>query len=151
MRNPRNGPPGGRRRGYTIPEVAFAVVVMAMAITTALAALQRAFLELDTARNLTLAGNIMQAQLEKERLLPWTEVSNPGYRPAIDSSFMSNPAVAGRFTLSRAVSVLPARDGRMVQVTLTVTWRGYDGRVHSRNYLTYFSRDGLYNYIYSGA
>lgn len=151
MRNRGRKSSDGRLRGYTIPEVAFAVVVMAMAITTALVAMQRAFLELDTARNLQLAGNIMQSQLEKERLMPWTTVSNPGYRPAIDSSFMGNPAVAGRFTLSRSVSVLPGRDGRLVQVTLTVTWRGYNGRLHSRNYLTYFSQDGLSTYIYAGA
>ena len=128
-----------------------AVIVLAMAITTALMAMQRAFLDLDTARNLQLAGNIMQCELEKERLFNWTQVSNAAYQPAIDGSFMRNPVVAGRFTLTRSLSVLPQRSGQVVQIILTVRWRSYDGRSLARSYTTYFCQGGLYNYFYQNA
>lgn len=140
-----------RRAAFTIPEVAFAVLVMALAITTALAAMQRAFLELDTARNLQIAGQLMQSQIEKERLMSWGQVSDPAYRPAMDAAFMREPAVASRFTLARAVAALPERSGQMVQVTLTVTWRTYDGRSVSRSYVTYFCQGGLNQHIYDKA
>lgn len=142
--------PSARRRlrAFTLVEVAFAVVVLAIAITTALAAMQRAFLHFDAARNLQLAASILQSEIEKERLLSWSQVSDPGRRPAIDAALLRSPLVAGRFTLSRALSVVPERNGQMVQVTLTVTWRTFTGQEVSRSHTTFYCRDGLYNLVY---
>jgi Tfp pilus assembly protein PilV len=135
-------------RGLTIAEVALAVIVLAMAITTSITALQRAFLDLDTARNLEIAGNILQCEMEKERLFNWTQASNASYQPVIDASFARNPAIAGRFTLSRSLVTLTGRSGQMVQITLTVRWRTSDGRSLSRSYTTYYGQGGLYAYVY---
>lgn len=141
----------GRRReaGLTVVEVAMAVMVLAIAITTGLAAMQRAFLQLDTARNLQIAGGILQGEMEKERLLPWATVSDAAYQPAIDAALLKNAAVAGRFTLSRTLAIVADRDGQLVQVTLTVKWRTFDGRTAARTYTTFFCQDGLYNWVYS--
>jgi Tfp pilus assembly protein PilV len=137
-----------KTRGLTIAEVALAVIVLAMAITTSISALQRAFLDLDTARNLEIAGNILQCEMEKERLFDWTQASNASYAPVIDTSFARNPAIAGRFTLSRSLVTLTGRSGQMVQITLTVHWRSCDGRSLSRSYTTYYGQGGLYTYVY---
>jgi type II secretory pathway pseudopilin PulG len=139
-----------RRAGaFTLVEVAMAVLVLAMVLTTSLTVMQRAFLELDTARNLEIAGNILQCEIEAERLLPWASVNNAAYQPAIDASFTRNPAIAGRFTLSRVLTTLALRSGQMVQITLTVRWRSYDGRTVSRSYTTYYTQGGLYEYFYN--
>ena len=124
-----------------------AVLILAFALTTSLAALQRAFLQLDTARNLEIAANIMQCEMEKERLFTWAQASNTGYAPTIDTSFSRNPAIGGRFTLSRAVATVHA--GQTVQITLTVTWRSYDGRSIARSYTSYYTQGGLYAYLYN--
>ena len=125
-----------------------AVIVLAMAITTSISALQRAFLDLDTARNLEIAGNILQCEMEKERLFNWTQASDATYLPVIDASFARNPAIAGRFTLSRTLVTLTGRSGQMVQITLTVRWQTSDGRSLSRSYTTYYGQGGLYAYLY---
>ena len=125
-----------------------AVMVLGVAIATALAAMQRAFFQFDTARNLQLASSILQCEIEKERLLDWARVSDQSYQPAIDPAFLRNPAVAGRFTLSRSLSVVPDHGGQLVQVTLTLTWRSLDGRTLTRSTTTFFCKDGLYNRIY---
>jgi len=138
-------------RGFTIIEVAMAVAVLALAISTAISAMQRAFSALDTARNLELASRIMQCEIEKERLLAWSQASSATYQPTIDDSFASNPAVAGRFTLSRTVDIIPNHSDQMVQITLTVTWRSYDGRQLSRSYTTYYTQGGLYAFLYNPA
>jgi len=134
--------------GFTIFEVAMAVFVLAMAIATSITAMQRAMSDLDTARNLETAGRIMQTELEKERLFDWTQASDASYQPAIDSAFTRNPSLAGRFTLSRSLATLTQHSGQMLQITLTVAWRNYDGRTLSRNYTTYYCQKGLYAYIY---
>ena len=137
-----------RTRAFTIVEVVMAVFILALALTTSLAALQRAFLQLDTARNLEIAANMLQCEMEKERLFTWAQASNAGYTPVIDPSFARNPAIGGRFTLSRSLATLAAHSGQVVQITLTVTWRGYDGRSLSRSYTSYYTQGGLYVYLY---
>jgi len=134
---------------FTLVEVAMAVLVLALALTTSLSAMQSAFLQFDTARNLEIAANILQCEMEKERLFTWAEASDSTYVPVIDPSFARNTAIAGRFTLSRAVAVVAAHGGQMVQMTLTVSWRGYDGRTLTRSYTTYYTQGGLYVHLYN--
>lgn len=146
-------PPAPRRpagpQAFTLMEVALAMFVLALAITTAITTMQRAFANLDTARNISTASVILQTEMEKERLLDWETVSSDRYVPALDASLQSNPAVAGRFTLSRTVTALADRSGQMVQVTLTVRWRNADGRSLARSFTTYFTRNGLRDFFYS--
>lgn len=125
-----------------------AVVILALALTTSLTAMQSAFLQFDTARNLTIAANILQCEMEKERLLNWTQINNPSYLPVIDPSFARNPAIGGRFTLSRTLTAVTGHSGQMMQITLTISWRGYDGRSLTRSYTTNYTQRGLYVCLY---
>lgn len=139
----------GRRRGFTIAEVMVAASVMALAITTAITTMQSAFLALDSARNITLAGQMMQGEFEKMRLKDWATISTYAAGPTtltIDPTFTSNAAIGNRFTLQRTVADVNAD---MKQITLTITWNGYDARPHSRFYTTYYGRNGLYDFFYN--
>lgn len=152
MREPINPawPPAPKpRRGFTIVEVMVAAGVMALAITTSITTMQRAFLALDSARNITLAGQVMQSEFEKIRLKDWTTVSaypSASTTLTIDSAFTSNPAVGNRFTLTRTVADVHTD---MKEITLTISWRGYDGRTFSRSYKTYYGKNGLYDYFFN--
>jgi Tfp pilus assembly protein PilV len=144
--------PKARRRasGFTIVEVMMASIVMAFAITTSITTMQRGFLSLDTARNITIAGQIMQSEFEKMRLVPWTTIDayavNADTAITVDSSFTSNAFIGNRFTMTRRVTLI--RTG-MKQITLTSTWRSYDGRTISRSYSSYYGQNGLYDYFYN--
>ena len=137
------------RGGFTLVEIIMAVGVLALAITTSITALQRAFMNLDSARNIETACRIMQCEFEKERLLTWSAVTDAAYKVAIDSAFSGNPAVAGRFTLTRSTSTVSGHSGKLLQITLTVTWRNYDGRSLQRSQTTYYGNGGLYTYFIS--
>ncbi len=139
----------GCRRGFTIAEVMVAASVMALAISTAITTMQSAFLALDSARNITLAGQMMQGEFEKMRLKDWATISTYAAGPTtltIDPTFTSNAAIGHRFTLQRTVADVNAD---MKQITLTITWNGYDARPHSRFYTTYYGRNGLYDFFYN--
>ena len=151
MNLPRDHAPRRRRRAFTIAEVMIAGTVMALAISTAITTMQRAFLALDAARNITLAGQIMQGELEKMRLKSWDTIA--GYQAqtqpetlTIDTSFTSNAAIGSRFTLRRNISTVNAD---MKEITLTISWRGYDASPQSRFYKTFYGRNGLYDYFYN--
>jgi hypothetical protein len=143
--------PRGRIRAFTIPEVAMAAGVMALVITTSITTMQRAFLALDSARSVTLAAQIMQSEFEKMRLKDWTTIDAYPVSPdvstlTIDSTFTSNAAIGNRFTLTRTVTVVHPE---MKKITLSISWRGYDGRSLSRSYSTYYGRNGLYDFFYN--
>ena len=148
---PITGPDRPRRirRGFTIAEVMIAAGVMALAITTSITTMQSAFLALDTARNITLAGQIMQGELERMRLKNWTTIGT--YQAmtqpttlTIDSTVTN--AIGNRFTLTRQITDA-ATD--LKEITLTISWRSFDGRAQSRYYKTYYGRNGLYDYFYN--
>lgn len=124
------------------------VFVLALVITTAITTMQRAFSHLDTARNISTASTILQTQVENERLFTWARLTDPAYQPGLGAAFLRNPTVAGRFTLSRTMGAVPNRSNKMVQVTLTVRWRNYDGRSLERSYTTYFTQGGLNDYYH---
>ena len=136
-----------------------AAAVMALAITTAITTMQRGFVALDSARNITLAGQIMQSELERMRLKDWNTVNltypaGPTTLRLVTSTadltattaFTPSTTLAARFTLTRTVSDLHTD---MKKIVFTVTWNSYDARPQSRSYTAYYGRNGLYDFYYN--
>lgn len=142
-------PRAGRDDGFTILEVMMASIVMAFAITTAITTLQRGFLALDTARNTTLAGQIMQSELERMRLKDWATVDAYAAGPTtltLDPIYTSNAAIRDRFVLTRTTSEVHAD---MKKITFSINWRSTDGRDLTRTYSAYYGKNGLYDFFYN--
>ena len=137
------------QRGITIIEVAMAALIMGLVLATAVTTLQRAFISLQNARDLNIASQMLQSEMEKMRLADWTTVNSfttSATTVTLDSTFTSNPYVGTRFTLSRTVAD-PKTDTRII--TLQVVWEGADRRQLSRRLAMRYSRNGLYDYFYS--
>jgi len=142
---------GRRASGFTIFEAMMAAAIMSLAIATSITTMQRAFLSLDTARNLTIAGQIMANEVEKMRMADWTTVSAYAAGPTtitIDSSFTSVASIGSRMALSRSAATVGG-NANLLQLTYTITWNSYDGRPISRSYSTYYSRYGIHDYLYT--
>ena len=147
--------------GFTIVEVAMATFVMAFGISTSIIALQMGFKAIDVARDETLASQIMQSEIERLRLWPWSKTTPASVIDSIvelpasetvslASTFASNAAVASRFSVVRTVTNDPSDTTRNVRyITVAVTWKSYDGRSHTRNFTTLYAKEGLYDYYYT--
>ena len=128
-------------------EVMIAALILAVLITSTFAAMQRAFPAIETARNITVAGHIIQTEIERLRLKDWSTVSAlSNGSVTVDSSFTSAPAIGNRFTLARSVGS-PHADMR--EITLTATWTSFEGRPLSRSYTTRYARYGMYDFFYN--
>lgn len=135
------------RSAFTLAEVMAALFVLTLAFGSAFSVMQRAAAQHDTARSIATAGEILQAELEKERLFTWAQAANSNYQPVVDAGFTRDPAIAGRFSLQRTVTPMAGRETRMLQITLTAHWRALNGIAHSRRFTTYYRQDGLYAYL----
>jgi Tfp pilus assembly protein PilV len=156
----RTGRPVRSRRGaFPLVEVMAAAFVMALAISTSVTTLQVGFRSIDTARNLTLAGQILQSMIEDIRLKQWTTIDAmpvmPSYTTGPISTFDTTgsftnfsttaAAMLNRFTITRQVTLV---DTGLKKIVLIAQWTGVDGRTSSVNYTTYYAQNGLYDYYY---
>jgi Tfp pilus assembly protein PilV len=147
-----------RTAGFTIVETALAAFVMALGIATSLTALQAGLKATDTARNMTLAGQIIQSEIEIIRLENWSQICALAASGTIDptSTISTNSGssldtllntIANRFTVTRTVADIAGRTD-IKTITLSVTWTGIDGRSHNLTYQTRYAKDGLADYLY---
>lgn len=136
-------------RGFTIFEVGVASLVMALVLSTSVTTLQRAFISLQNARDLNIASQMLQSEMEKMRLADWTIVNAfpaAATPVTLDAAFTTNSFIGSRFTLSRTVTD-PKTDTRII--SLRINWLGADKRPLYRNLSMRYSRNGLYDYFYS--
>ncbi len=129
-------------RSFTIVEVMVAATVLIFGIVSAVTVSQRGLQAVDTARNLTVASQLMQDEMERVRLMSWAQLQ------ALQQSGDTTVPLAApaRFTCSREITDVKAD---MKQISLTATWRGYDGRAHTARLITRYSHNGLNDYYYT--
>lgn len=162
-------PPRPARRsrlaGMSIPEVMMATFVLALGIATSLTALQYGMRQVDTARNMTLAGQIMQSEIEILRLHNWAQIgtlqtaqASPTTATRIDPSDTITAGtstsldatlttIANKFDCFRLIEDITGKTD-MKKITLTVSWTGIDGREHNLRFQTRYARNGLSDYFY---
>ncbi|MCB0074100.1 MAG: prepilin-type N-terminal cleavage/methylation domain-containing protein [Caldilineaceae bacterium] len=143
--------------GFTIVEVMVAATIMVLGITTSLTTLTFGMRAIDTARNSTLAAQIMQSEMENIRLLNWAQLTALSTSETVDiSSIISSGSsttldatlnnIISKFTCTRTITTPKSN---MREITLTVSWNGQDGRAHSNSYVTRYCKDGLYDFYYT--
>ena len=142
---PRPAHRAGRRRAFSLLEVMIASCVLMLGISGALVTLQRSLASIAQARQLDLASRLMQSELERLRLLNWSQLQT-----LQDSGHAAVDTPAGgdfaRFTCERQIRDL--REG-MKEITLVANWGGLDGRAHSARLVTRYGRSGLNDYFYT--
>lgn len=134
-----------RPAGFTLVEVMVASTVLVFGIVSAVTTSQRGLQALDTARNLTAASQIMQSEMERIRLLSWSQLQTLQQSGNTAVTVLAG-ADAGRFTCTREIT-----DSKtdMKQITLSANWRGYDGREHTARLITRYGKSGLNDYFYT--
>ena len=165
----QKSPLNAAKQGFTLVEVMMASFVLVTVLLSTLTALMQGFALLDTARNTTLAAQIIESQIEDLRLQPWTTIN--GYsvdtNQAIDlaAAIGSNPSLstaernslAQRFSITRRFTNISGRtglasDGTTViptfkRVSFSIAWHDYNNRSHTRSYETLLGYNGLSDYF----
>jgi Tfp pilus assembly protein PilV len=153
-----------KEAGLTLIEVMIAATVMVFAISSSLIVLQQGLRALDTARLKTLAGQILQGQMERIRMLTWTQLTDPTYGPGFYATFTPPPditsaaaAQVSRFKVNgapgefRQTITTPsgAFSTQMRIITLTASWNGIDGQPHTLSYISHYAKNGLSDFFYT--
>lgn len=143
--------------GFTLVEVMIASFVMIFGISSAIIVLKSGVRSVDNARNITLASQILQSELERVRMLPWASDTGgesitglPGKAVVnIDSFIVKEASVGHQFEMVRTVDATLGRESSMRDITLYLSWRSTFGTLHNRTFTTRYCKDGLYDYYYT--
>ena len=135
----------GRTAAFSLVEVMVASCVLMLGISGALVTLQRSLGTIAQARQLDTASQLMQTELERLRLLNWSQLQTLQDSGRNDVASPSGGDFA-RFICERQIRDL--REG-MKEITLIASWGGLDGRAHSARLVTRYSRSGLNDYFYT--
>lgn len=156
---------GSRRRldeAFTIAEVMMATFVLALGIATSVIAMQSGYKQIDVARGTTLASQIIQSEMERLRMMPWSKTSPASVVDSISelpasetfdgaTYFSSNPELAGKYSITRTATVDPDRPTEIMNIVVSVRWQSYDLRWHRRSFTSTYAKNGLYDYYYTVA
>jgi type II secretory pathway pseudopilin PulG len=143
--------PGGRRpprvRGFTLVEVMAAATVLVLAIVSSLLVLQRGFQAVDSARALTAAGELMQAEIESLRLKNWSQLED--LQDQGDETVIRHATANGTGVSFRCTRQIRDVKTGMKEIVLAAEWLGQDGRPQSARLITRYGRSGLNDYFYT--
>lgn len=128
-----------------------ATFVMALGISTTLIAMQSGYRQLDLARGTTIAAQIIQSELERLRMMSYSDISALPASQTFDGAtyFSSSSEIANKYTITRTVANNATHGSDMKDITVSVTWTTSDGRSHTRSFTALYARNGLYDYYYT--
>jgi prepilin-type N-terminal cleavage/methylation domain-containing protein len=132
--------------GFTLVEVIVASLVLGLVFISSIATMTYGYKLLENARFNTLASQVIQSEIETLRLRNWSQISALPAKEAITITKTMADAGFNRFTGWRAISSIRANTKAIV---VAVQWTASSGRVHSRRYTTYMTKDGLNDYYYT--
>jgi Tfp pilus assembly protein PilV len=129
-------------RGIALTEVMIGACVLALVLGGALLVIQRNYRFLATARDLTIATQILQNETEHLRLANWTAIS--GYATftqlKVDPSFTASAQIGQRFTLTRIKTTVQTD---LFDLAYTVRWTSPDGKTLKRSIHVQCAKHGL--------
>src|SRR4051812_4805836 len=149
----------GRRRGteagFTLPEVGITAMILLLCIASSIVTLGYGFRAMDNARYTTLAGQILQSQMEKLRMLTWAQLTDTTDGPSSgtfvpDISSTTSGMISQFTALTQTIVASPAPySGTMRDITLRASWRAGDGSPHTLTYFTRYGQNGLSDFFYT--
>lgn len=134
-------------RGFTLVEVMMAMMVLAFGITGSVTVLRIGFDMVETSRDQTMVGQILQSEIETLRLMTWHEISDLPETEAFQIETEFDQTIGDRFTCIRRIE--DARPGVEIKtVVLEVTWTTTNGAHRELAYETRIARNGINDYYY---
>lgn len=134
-----------RQGAFTLIEVMVAMIVFSMVIAGGLVGISRGFELIDTTRNYTRSSQVLQSELELLRTLPWSTFSQLSDSELTEKFQEQIVAQFGADSYVGAVAT-ELTGGDLMQVVVTVEWSARKGRVHTLNYVTFFTDGGVNDY-----
>ena len=142
---PHLGKRSAKKKGFSLVEFMVGSGVMTLVLAGCFSGIGQALQISENVKSGNFAAQILQSEMDEIHTLQWNEVNQ------LPSS--------GNFDPKAYFSIIPLRDyscqrsitdlgSLQKEIRLTVSWTDLKGLSHDREYVTYYTKDGLYDYTY---
>ncbi len=127
-------------RGMSLLEVVIATMIFGLVLGGAISAMAQGFYSIERSRDLNLASQIMQTQMEWIRMLNWNGIDD-----LQGTEDFTPPARQGDRTLRNLVCTRVVEDEKLDQkrITLTIAWDDHRSIRQTRTYFMLYTKEGL--------
>ena len=145
--SPAEGSQRDRRRGgYSLVELMVGSGALTMVMAGMFGALGQAAGLTENVRSAEFATQVLQIEMEEMLLMQWEGIEAMGQTSTFDPGSYFAEVPLRNYTCARTITNLEAN---MKEVRLTVAWQDLRGMEHQREFVTYYSKNGLYDFDYT--
>ncbi len=134
-----------RKRGFSLVEFMVGSGVMTVVLAGCFSGILQAILISENVKSSNFAAQILQSEMDEVHNLQWDEVDALPAQETFDPTQYFSSIPLRDYSCTRQVSTLSADQK---EVRLTVSWTDLKGKSHDRHYVTYYTKNGLYDYNY---
>ncbi len=134
-----------QKQGFSLVELMVGSTVLALVLAGSFSGLGQAMLIQENVQSANFASQLLQSEMDDIHLMTWNEVSSLPGKDDFDPLDNFSTIPLRDPTCFRFVTSL---GGSQKQIRLQVGWTDLRGRTHSQDYVTFYTKDGLYDYSY---
>ena len=100
----------------------------------------------ENVRSASFATQTLQLEMEEILFMQWDEIEAMGENSTFDPGTYFSEVPLRNATCARTITNL---DPNMKEIRLSVSWQDLHGMDHNREFATYYSKNGLYDFDYT--
>ena len=137
-----------RRRlgGYSLVELLVGSGALTMVMAGMFGALGQATGLVENVRSASFATQTLQLEMDEILFMQWDEIEAMGENSTFDPGTYFSEVPLRNATCARTITNL---DPNMKEIRLSVSWQDLHGMDHNREFVTYYSKNGLYDFDYT--
>ncbi len=141
--------PGGNssrnKRGFSLVEFIMGSGVMTLVLAGCFSGLGQAILISENVKSGDFAAQILQCEMDKIHNLNWNEIDGLPGSATFDPKAYFTTIPLRDYSCQREINGIGSTQK---EVRLSVAWTDLKGLKHNRELVTFYSKDGLFDYTY---
>ena len=134
-----------KTKGFSLVEFMIGSGVMTLVLAGCFSGIGQALLISENVKSSNFAAQVLLSEMDEIHTMQWTEVDQLPSSGSFDPKAYFSIVPLRDYNCQRAVTNLGSLQK---EIRLTVSWKDLKGLSHDREYVTYYTKDGLYDYTY---
>ena len=133
------------KKGFSLVELMIGSAVLTLVLAGSFSGLGQAICISEVVQSSNFAAQLLQSEMDEIHLLQWNEVAILEGTNSFDPRKNFSTVPLREYSCTRIVS---PKGSFQKEIRLIVKWTDLRGKRHSQEYVTYYTKEGLFDYSY---